>query len=85
MRWWRALKYPQYGVKQFVATYQGQRGWFNVFQTGDPKYYLFDPLDPDGCSLSNAFPVLKSRLRPELRRRLAHGQGNAEAWRGGRK
>ena len=70
---------PQrYGVKQFVARVQGRWSRYNVFATGDAKYYLLDPIDKSGCSLCNAFPILKADLRPALRRALSHGYGNTE-------
>lgn len=69
---------PRYQVKQFVSRLRspstGAR--FNVFKTGDEKYYLFDPIDKDGCSYCNSFPVKKSDLLPEYRRALTHGWGN---------
>lgn len=69
----------RYGVKQYVAVVQGPWCRFQVFQTGDDKYYLFDPLHPDyGTSMCMAFPVLKKELRDDLRRALAHGCGNAD-------
>jgi hypothetical protein len=70
---------PQYGVKQFVARVQrsdGQR--FNVFTTGDDKFYLFDPIDRDGCSFCMAFPIARKRLRNDIRHALAHGVGNVD-------
>jgi hypothetical protein len=64
-------------VKQYVAQIITKRGQaFRVFETGDAKFYLFDPLDqPDGCSMCNQFPVRKSELRTEIRRGLRHGWG----------
>lgn len=69
----------RYMVKQYVAQVRSRTGqYFRVFQTGEEKYYLFDPLDgKDGCSRCNGFPVVKRDLRPDLRRALAHGWGNA--------
>lgn len=69
----------RYGVKQFVARVQradGQR--FNVFTTGDDKFYLFDPIDRHGCSYCMAFPVERKRLRRDIRHALAHGYGNVD-------
>jgi hypothetical protein len=64
-------------VKQFVATVRSRWGRFRVFTTGDDRYYLFDPLDWDGCSGCIGFPVLKADLKPAIRRALRHGWGNA--------
>ena len=69
---------PELGVKQYVAVVAN--GWgqrFRVFTTGDPKFYLFDPIDEHGCSLCMGFPVRKSDLRKDLRSALAHGWGNS--------
>lgn len=67
-------------VKQFVARVKspttGHR--FNVFETKDPKFYLFDPIDNGGCSTCCQFPVLKKELKPEIKRALRHGWGNSE-------
>jgi len=69
---------PELGVKQFVAVVQNRRGGkFMVFATGSSKHYLFSPLDQYGCATCMSFPVLKANLRPEIRRALAHGWGNA--------
>jgi hypothetical protein len=63
-------------VKQYVARLRSRTGArFNVFMSGDPKFYLFDPLDGD-CSTCMQFPVRKSELKPEYRRALRHGRGN---------
>jgi len=66
-------------VKQYVAVLRspttGVR--FRVFQTGDPKFYLFDTLDEFGCSTTLQFPVLKKDLLPQYRRALSHGWGNS--------
>lgn len=74
----QSLELRRYGVKQFVARIKspktGQR--FNVFNSGDPKYYLFDPIDKHDCSLCCAFPVRKTELKAEYKRALAHGWGN---------
>jgi len=67
-----------YMVKQCVAVIRNQRGQrFRVFETGDEKYYLFDPLTPDDCSGCVQFPVRKADLRPDLRRALRNGWGNS--------
>jgi hypothetical protein len=66
-----------YGVKQFVARIKNARGQrFNVFTTGDDKYYFFDPIDRFDCSYCMGFPVLKKNLRDDIRRALRHGWGN---------
>ena len=72
------LKTRAYMVKQYVAVVRSRSGLrFRVFETGDPQFYLFDPLDRYDCSCCNAFPVRKSDLRPEIRRALRHGWGNS--------
>ncbi len=67
-------------VKQFVARVKssttGQR--FNVFKTKDPKFYLFDPIDRNGCSTCCQFPVLIKDLRSDIKSALRHGWGNSE-------
>lgn len=69
---------PRYMVKQYVAVVQSWIGQkFMVFQSGDDRYYYFDPLDRDGCSCCNGFPVKKTDLRRSIARALAHGWGNA--------
>lgn len=69
---------PRYQVKQYVAVVQNRRGQrFMVFRTGDEKYYLFAPLDADGCVSTYQFPVRKTNLRREIASALAHGWGNA--------
>jgi hypothetical protein len=67
-------------VKQFVAVIQGRWCRFMVFETGSPRYYLFAPLDDNGCQGTLQFPVLKMDLQPRVRRALAHGWGNANLW-----
>jgi hypothetical protein len=68
----------RYMVKQYVAVVKNERGVrFRVFETGDSKFYLFDPLDKYDCSTCCQFPVRKSELRPDIRRALAHGWGNS--------
>jgi hypothetical protein len=68
-----------YGVKKYVAVVRspvtGVR--FRVFTTGDDRYYLFDALDPRGCSWGLQFPVLKKSLRRDIARALRHGWGNS--------
>lgn len=69
---------PEMMVKQYVAVVRSSTGTrFRVFETGNPKFYLFDPLDEHDCSLCMQFPVLKKELRPDIRRALAHGVGNS--------
>lgn len=69
---------PAYQVKQYVAEIANRRGQrFRVFETGDPKFYLFDPLTPDGCSGCVQFPVRKTDLRREIRSVLRNGRGHA--------
>lgn len=67
-------------VKQYMAIVQSPKigTKFMVFQTGDPKFYLFDMLDKDGCSTCIQFPIKKADLKREYRGALAHGWGNAE-------
>lgn len=62
-------------VKQYVAEVAGRFCKFRVFETGDPRFYLFDPIDPYGCSTCNQFPVRKTDLKPSIRRLLRHGVG----------
>lgn len=68
----------RFGVKQFVARVQSRTGQrFNVFTSGDKKFYIFDPIDRNGCSGCISFPVLRTALRPDVRQALRHGWGNA--------
>lgn len=68
----------RYMVKQYVAVVQNRRGTrFMVFRTGDEKYYLFCPLNADGCLSTLQFPVRKTELRRDIASALAHGWGNA--------
>ena len=66
-------------VKQYVTVLRSPTTGirFQVFKTGDEKYYLFDPLDDHGCSTCLQFPVLKADLKIQYRRALAHGYGNS--------
>ena len=67
-----------YMVQQYVAVVQNRWGTkFMVFQTGDPKFYLFCPLSPEGTMSDFQFPVRKTELRREIRSMLNHGCGNA--------
>lgn len=64
-------------VKQYIAVVQNRVGTrFMVFQSGDERWYLFCPVDADGCLSTNQFPVKKTDLRRDLRSALAHGWGN---------
>lgn len=63
-------------VKQYVAELQGPFCRFRVFETADPRFYLFDVLDPSGCSTTVQFPVAKKELRADVRSALRHGWGN---------
>lgn len=70
---------PAMQVKQYVAIVKnpstGTR--FMVFETGDPKFYLFSQLFPKtDISTGLQFPVLKVDLEPDVKRALAHGWGN---------
>lgn len=65
----------RFQVKQYVAEVQSSRSRFRVFITGDPKYYLFSQIY-NGCDTGLHFPVLKSRLRNDIKKALAHGYGN---------
>lgn len=72
---------PEMQVKQYVATVQGRFGRFMVFTTGPDRPCLFSQLAPDGTQTGLQWPVLKSDLRDDVRRGLAHGvgyQGGAE-------
>lgn len=69
---------PEYQVKQFVAVVQGStRTRWLVFKTGSDKHYLFSQIDPNGCQTGLQVPVAKRDLKPEIRRALANGKGNA--------
>lgn len=68
---------PEMQVKQYVAVVQGRWSKLMVFETADPKFYLFSALDPNGCQTGLQWPVRKSELRREVRSALAHGYGNA--------
>lgn len=59
--------------KQYVATVAGRHGRFNVYETGDPRFYLFRLLLPGEAMVESevAVPVRKRDLRPEVRRLLA--------------
>lgn len=68
---------PEIQIKQYVAVVRGRWCRFMVFRTGDDRFYLFSALDRHGCQTGLQFPVRRSELRPDLRRALAHGVGNA--------
>lgn len=70
---------PACQVKQYVAVVKSRETGcqFRVFETGDPKFYLFDLLDEYDCSTTIQFPVRKADLNPEIRRALRHGWGNS--------
>jgi len=71
--------HPELGVTRFVAVIHNARGTrFMVFETGDPKFYLFNILLPErSCILCStiSFAVRKSTLRDDVRKNLAHGYG----------
>jgi len=73
------MKDPKYGIKQYVAVVRNRRGGrFRVFETGDPKYYMFDQLIGETSASSRImFPILKNRLRDDIRRALRYGWGNS--------
>lgn len=64
-------------VKQYVAVVRGRWCKFMVFQTGDPRFYLFCPLSPEGYLSDFQIPVRKTELRREIASMLNHGCGNA--------
>lgn len=69
----------RYQVMQYVAVVRGRWGRFMVFKTGDPKFYLFQPLlgDTTIAAEIQAFPIAKADLQPWVRSMLAHGCGNS--------
>ena len=60
-------------VKQFCGEIHTPTAHFRVFQSGDDKFFVFDPIDQYGCSYCNAFAVRKSDLKPEIRAGLNKG------------
>ena len=60
-------------IKQYVGRVYGKRVQFQVFESGDPQYYVFDPLDRDGSSMCNQFAVAKKDLQKDVRFALRHG------------
>ena len=65
---------PELQVKQYVAEVSGAFGsrW-RVFSTGSSRHYLLVCVQNSDI----AAPVLKTDLRPDVRRALAHGWGHA--------
>jgi hypothetical protein len=61
-------------VKQYVAEVNGAFGsrW-QVFETGDSRYYLFVLVQNSDISK----PVRKTDLQPQVRSALRHGWGHA--------
>ena len=55
-----------YQIKQYVAVVKSPTTGcrFRIFETGDPKFYLFDLLDRYDCSTTIQFPVRKADLVP---------------------
>lgn len=69
----------RYQPKQFVGEVKGKLGHFRVFESGDPRYYLFESLSPTGCSFGLHFPVLKHKLKDEVKKALRrHGYYESE-------
>ena len=65
-------------IKQHVGVVTGLTAWgtiarHRVFETGNPKCYLFCLLDPDGNDTTIHNPVRKADLKPAVRRALAYG------------
>jgi hypothetical protein len=64
--------------KQYVAVVQNGDGKkFMVFETRDPRFYLFSTISKDGIQGGIQFPVRKSDLRDDIRRMLRNGCGNS--------
>ena len=62
---------------QFVAAVSNGEGTlFHAYRSGDPQFYIFVPVR-NGAESTLQIPVAKARLRGEVRRALARGQGNA--------
>lgn len=68
---------PAFGVKRYVAEVKGAWGLFQVFTTGDDRFYLFSAVDELRCATGLQFPVRKTALRDDVRRALHHGWGHA--------
>jgi hypothetical protein len=65
-------------TKRYVAVVQNSFGEkFMVFETGDPRFYLFSTVSKDGCQGGIQFPVRKSDLRDDIRLMLRNGCGNS--------
>lgn len=66
---------PEMQAKQFVAEVNGAFGsrW-RVFTTGSRRHYLFVLVQNSDIQT----PVLKTDLKDDVRRALAHGWGHAE-------
>ena len=70
---------PELQTKQHVAVVKNSRGnRFRVFETGDPKFYLFSTIAPDGTEGGLQFPVRKTDLRDDIRKMLRYGCGNSQ-------
>lgn len=65
---------PRMMIKQFVGELKGRFCRFRVFETGNPKYYLFCALDPHGCDHGLHIPIKKTDLKYEVRRALKGGR-----------
>lgn len=63
-------------VKQWLGEIETEGGdRYRVFETGDAKFVLIDPIDRHGASLCMQFPMRKTRMRrgwlaDGIRRRL---------------
>ncbi len=70
---------PRYGVTKFIGIIHNNCGTrFLVFETGDPKFYLFNILLPfANCIICStiSFAVRKGTLRDDVRTNLARGFG----------
>jgi hypothetical protein len=65
---------PELQVKQYVAEVNGAHGFrWRVYRTGSDKHYLFECVQNTDIRM----PVLKARLRDDVRSALAHGVGHA--------
>jgi hypothetical protein len=63
------------GVTRHIGIVRTSYADFRVFKTGDPKYYLFCMLDKNGCDTGIHHPILKTRLKNEVKSALANGCG----------
>lgn len=66
-------------VVKYVAQVHGDWCSFRVFTTGRPDTYLFDQLDPWGCSTGLQLPIRAADLHPEVRSALRAGRGSTTA------